>query len=219
MEPPLTDGRPALGLDGLVVLLRDRGPASAADIASWAIGREAGDDERRLVNTLFYQHPELVERNEDNGKWSLRHVADQRSRREAGSTADLPVPLETFTDLSTVRDDLVRSLQLDLLGPDAPDESLEERPTSRYLLGILEPGGAGLVPDAVERSDVEAEIDADAVPDVAADARRGVSVWLAGSAGVAPVECRVVEHAPSHPTRRGTGDRRPGPDRPYAAQS
>lgn len=165
----MTDGRPALVLEGLIELLRDRGPASAADLASWALGREAGDDERRLVNTLFYQHPGLVDRDDDTGRWSIRQVADQRPRREAGSGAGLSVPLETFTDLSTVRDDLVRSLQLDLLGPGAPEESLDERPRARYLLGILEPGGAGLLPDAIERSDVETEVDADAGPDVAAD--------------------------------------------------
>ena len=50
-----------------------------------------------------------------------------------------------------MRDDLVRLLSRELLGPfDGPDETLRQRPTSRYLVGRLAPAGTQVSPEEDE---------------------------------------------------------------------
>ena len=45
---------------------------------------------------------------------------------------------------AALRDDLLASLRLELVGPETQDEELEEQPTLRYLMGRLAPAGTGV---------------------------------------------------------------------------
>ena len=50
-----------------------------------------------------------------------------------------------------LRDDLVKTLSRELLGPfEGPDEALHQRPTGRYLLGRLAPAGTAVSPEEDE---------------------------------------------------------------------
>ena len=42
-----------------------------------------------------------------------------------------------------VRDRLLNALTIDLLGPEAPDETLHQSPATRYLVGMLASAGHG----------------------------------------------------------------------------
>lgn len=57
----------------------------------------------------------------------------------------------------TVRDRLVDALRTDLLGPESPEEVLNQSPSTRYLIGMLAPKGTRLAP--VEDEDTESTID------------------------------------------------------------
>ncbi|MBL4557696.1 MAG: hypothetical protein JKP98_13095 [Rhodobacteraceae bacterium] len=59
------------------------------------------------------------------------------------------------------RDTLLERMKVDLIGPEAPDELISDRPTDRYLTGILFPPRTTIAPeDDDEASDAD---DADAV--------------------------------------------------------
>ncbi|MEA2495914.1 MAG: hypothetical protein QOJ29_3825 [Thermoleophilaceae bacterium] len=66
--------------------------------------------------------------------------------------ADPPTYLDV--DGHTVRERLVNALRLDLLGPETPDEVLNQSPNTRYLVGMLAPSGTPL--DPVEDETFEA---------------------------------------------------------------
>ena len=53
-----------------------------------------------------------------------------------------------------VRDRLLNALTIDLLGPEAPDETLHQSPATRYLVGMLAPRGTGVSPSEDEHDDV-----------------------------------------------------------------
>ncbi len=157
---------PSITLERLLNVLRDQGGGRAAELAAALLGRPSGEGDRRLVNALLFEHPELAERDDDTGEWRPLVSARRPPRQsEEPTSPTLAIPLETFSDQSSVREALVRALELDLLGPGSPDEVIDERPMSRYLLGILEPGGSQLGADASEPLAVEAEDDE--VPQVA----------------------------------------------------
>src|SRR3954447_3432533 len=63
---------------------------------------------------------------------------------------------------ATPRDRLIDALRIELLGPEAPDEVLKQSPNTRYLVGMLAPGGTPLDPvedDAMENSEGEEQSD------------------------------------------------------------
>ena len=53
----------------------------------------------------------------------------------------------------TVRERLLSALEIDLLGPEAPDEVLSQSPSTRYLVGMLAPKGTKLSPTEDEGTD------------------------------------------------------------------
>ena len=67
--------------------------------------------------------------------------------------AKTPPPLVVAGD--TVRERLVNSLRLELLGPESPAEVLHQSPNTRYLVGMLAPAGTTL--DPVEDETFEGE--------------------------------------------------------------
>lgn len=73
---------------------------------------------------------------------------------------------ETMVDAQRdMRDDLVRMLSRELLGPfEGPEETLRQRPTTRYLLGRLSPAGTQVSPEEDEGA-ADAAADADNNPD------------------------------------------------------
>ncbi len=52
-----------------------------------------------------------------------------------------------------VRDRLIDALRIDLLGPERPDETLDQSPNTRYLVGMLAPAGTPI--NIVEDEDVD----------------------------------------------------------------
>jgi hypothetical protein len=63
---------------------------------------------------------------------------------------------------ASARDRLIDALRIELLGPEAPDEVLKQSPNTRYLVGMLAPGGTPLDPvedDAMENSEGEEQPD------------------------------------------------------------
>ena len=70
---------------------------------------------------------------------------------------------------NTVRERLLDSLKIDLLGPETPDEALSQSPASRYLIGMLAPRGTRLLPseDEVAASTVDGDDDQESGPRVA----------------------------------------------------
>jgi hypothetical protein len=63
------------------------------------------------------------------------------------------------------RDIIVDRLASDLVGPDAPDERLSDKPTDRYLTGILFPQRLELPPDENERLELSGSEDDEAPPE------------------------------------------------------
>ena len=57
-------------------------------------------------------------------------------------TDELAEPDWQAFDGDTVRARLMEGLRTDLLGPEAPDETLEQSPNTRYLVGMLAPADA-----------------------------------------------------------------------------
>ena len=53
----------------------------------------------------------------------------------------------------TVRDRLLDALKVDLMGPESPDEVLEQSPSTRYLLGMLAPRNTTLSPAEDDSAD------------------------------------------------------------------
>lgn len=93
-------------------------------------------------------------------------------------------------DQHAVRDDLCEALRTDLIGPDSPDELLEEPPLDRYVTGILYP----LIRDGNE-TDPEAQDDvADDDGDRAADPAVAMSnIQYPTSAGISFAVAPQVE--------------------------
>ncbi|MCB1467219.1 MAG: DNA/RNA helicase [Rhizobiaceae bacterium] len=79
------------------------------------------------------------------------------------------------------RDTLLERMKVDLIGPEAPDERISDRPTDRYLTGILFPPRTTISPeDDDEASDAD---DADAVG-TALDGVKAASAFRPSSAGL-----------------------------------
>ncbi|MCO4054945.1 MAG: DNA helicase [Bosea sp.] len=79
------------------------------------------------------------------------------------------------------RDTLLQRMKVDLIGPEAPDELISDRPTDRYLTGILFPPRTTISPeDDDEASDAD---DADAVG-TALDGVKAASAFRPTSAGL-----------------------------------
>lgn len=79
------------------------------------------------------------------------------------------------------RDTLLERMKVDLIGPEAPDELISDRPTDRYLTGILFPPRTTISPeDDDEASDAD---DADGVG-TALDGVKAASAFRPSSAGL-----------------------------------
>lgn len=79
------------------------------------------------------------------------------------------------------RDTLLERMKVDLIGPESPDELISDRPTDRYLTGILFPPRTTISPeDDDEASDAD---DADAVG-TALDGVKAASAFRPSSAGL-----------------------------------
>ena len=79
------------------------------------------------------------------------------------------------------RNTLLERMKVDLIGPEAPDELISDRPTDRYLTGILFPPRTTISPeDDDEASDAD---DADAVG-TALDGVKAASAFRPSSAGL-----------------------------------
>jgi hypothetical protein len=96
---------------------------------------------------------------------------------------------------SVFRDELVERLRLDLMGPTAPDEVIEDRPTDRYMTGILYPQETSISVEeddelGVAGSDDEAAVE-EAVPLISTmkPSSAGISFSVEGAAPA--VQARV----------------------------
>ena len=85
--------------------------------------------------------------------------------------------VRTFAEVpgDTVRERLLNSLTLDLMGPESDDEVLGQSPATRYLLGMLAPSGTTLAASEDEQNDSSAE------GDETSDGRMRISQSLAPS--------------------------------------
>jgi hypothetical protein len=70
------------------------------------------------------------------------------------STARTERTWQTFTG-GSARARLMQGLRMDILGPEAPDEILEQSPNTRYLVGMLAPAGTPI--DVVEDEELETD--------------------------------------------------------------
>jgi len=98
------------------------------------------------------------------------------------------------------RDTLLERMKVDLIGPESPDELISDRPTDRYLTGILFPPRTTISPeDDDEASDAD---DADAVH---------CAGWGEGSLGLSTELCwPVLRCRADRPGSKAAGSGRRG---------
>lgn len=141
-----------------------RGPARALELASELLGRPAEDADRRRVNTLLLDHPDAFELDAE-GRWAMK--LDTRPASPVTSAASPPTQSTGATqppgstevgEPVAVRRALLDALRLDLVGPALRDETIPERPTVQYILGVLYPGGSSLPEDASDDADQSSDV-------------------------------------------------------------
>ncbi len=91
----------------------------------------------------------------------------------------------------TIRTRLLDALEIDLLGPEAPDEVLSQSPSSRYLVGMLAPKGTKLSP--TEDEGTESTIDGN---ETGESAHRVTQQLVPSSIGISFIlesNCREVD--------------------------
>lgn len=128
---------------------------------------------------------------------------------------------ETATPLE-VRSDLVRALQLDLVGPGPGDELetelLRQQPSRWYLTGFLVPLGAPdsqrideMVTEEVDAAGESGGVDDELPPETPASRRAalpssiGISVMLPPGADSVDIAVRWGDYQPERPSREGEG--------------
>jgi hypothetical protein len=158
--------RARFSVDRVVEALKALELATATDIASWVLERDASDDDRRMANkVLIAESARFVQ--EPDGRWKLasepsapvpstssKSTSAAEPAASAYAATDAPV---AFGSAGDVRTALMNALRLDLVGPASAHEVISERPTAQYLLGALRPGYAPLDPDAAEQIEVQAD--------------------------------------------------------------
>lgn len=97
--------------------------------------------------------------------------------------------------MSDARDTLVERMKIDLMGPETPDEVISDRPTDRYLTGILFPPRTAVPP---EEDDEAADSEDSEVNGTALDGVKAASTFRPSTAGLS----FAVEPAGENPVLR-----------------